>query len=298
MLNKKIILNSAANDGEAKTLTEKEQVKLKRTLLDIVKEIDCVCNKHGIKVFLVGGSLLGAVRHNGFIPWDDDIDLGMIREDYIRFRQIFDSELGDKYFLRCPNSRYPNSNRFMQIFKKGTIMEKLEGSTPLQPNCVSIDIFPYDYAPNNLIVRGIKGCYCNGIMLIASAVTEYKYPNQDYKNMMMVSIGGIVIYFVEKIIGFIFSWRSPEKWFNTVDNIIQSKKKTKYITSATGRRHYLGEVFPTNILFPLKKIHFENLTLYAPAVPDIYLRHNYGKNYMSPPVNSLRESHFVKHIEL
>lgn len=72
----------------------------KNTFLLMTQEIDMVCKKYGIKMFLVGGSLLGAVRHGGFIPWDDDIDFGMKRCDYQKFIEIFDSELGDRYYLR------------------------------------------------------------------------------------------------------------------------------------------------------------------------------------------------------
>ena len=100
------------------------------------------------------------------------------------------------------------------------------------------------------------------------------------------------------IIGFLFSWRCPEKWFNTVDKAIQYKKKSGFITSATGRRHYLGEIFPTDVFLPLQEIKFENLTLFAPANPEAYLRHNYGDDYMTPPPDGKRESHFVKRLEL
>ena len=298
MLSKKKILNEAANSGSVRPLSEDERKNLKKTLLYMTAEIDAVCRKYDIKMFLVGGSLLGAIRHGGFIPWDDDVDFGMTREDYEKFISIFDQELGEHYYLRCPNSSYPNGNRFMQIFKKGTVLETAEGNTPLQPNCVLVDVFPYDAVPNNQIYQKIKGIWCNGLMVIASSVTDYTYPNEEYKQMMRKTIRGLVLHTAMTIIGFLFSWRSPAKWFNTVDKTIQYKKKTGFITSATGRRHYLGEIFPTDVFLPLQEIKFENLTLFAPANPDAYLRHNYGDDYMTPPPDGKRESHFVKRLEL
>lgn len=151
MLSKKMILNEAANSGFVRPLSDDEREKLKKTLLCMTAEIDAVCRKYDIKMFLVGGSLLGAIRHGGFIPWDDDVDFGMTREDYAKFISIFEQELGENYYLRCPNSLCPNGNRFMQIYKKGTVLETVDGNTPLQPNCVQIDVFPYDAVPDNWI---------------------------------------------------------------------------------------------------------------------------------------------------
>ncbi|MCR5798007.1 MAG: LicD family protein [Eubacterium sp.] len=298
MLNKKQILNEAANSGSVRPLSDDERKALKQTLLDMTAEIDAVCRKHNIKMFLAGGSLLGAVRHGGFIPWDDDVDFGMTRDDYTKFISIFDKELGEHYYLRCPNSPYPNGNRFMQIFKKGTVLETAEGNTPLQPKCVLIDVFPYDGVPDNLIHQKVKGIWCNFLMIIASSVTDYTYPNDEYKQMMNKSLSGRLLHTAMSVVGFLFSWRSPAKWFNTVDNAIQFKKQSHFITSATGRKHYLGETFPNDVFLPLQEIKFENLKLYAPANPDAYLRHNYGDNYMTPPPDGKRESHFVKRLEL
>ena len=266
--------------------------------LDMLVYFRDFCEKNNLTFYLIGGALIGALRNGGFVPWDDDVDFGMTREDYEKFISIFDQELGEHYYLRCPNSSYPNGNRFMQIFKKGTVLETAEGNTPLQPNCVLVDVFPYDAVPNNQIYQKIKGIWCNGLMVIASSVTDYTYPNEEYKQMMRKTISGLVLHTAMTIIGFLFSWRSPAKWFNTVDKTIQYKKKTGFITSATGRRHYLGEIFPTDVFLPLQEIKFENLTLFAPANPDAYLRHNYGDDYMTPPPDGKRESHFVKRLEL
>ena len=103
MLSKKKILNEAANSGSVRPLSEDERKNLKKTLLYMTAEIDAVCRKYDIKMFLVGGSLLGAIRHGGFIPWDDDVDFGMTREDYEKFISIFDQELGEQtvFWLMC-----------------------------------------------------------------------------------------------------------------------------------------------------------------------------------------------------
>ena len=74
--------------------------KQQMIMLDMVKELDRVCRKHDIPYFLYGGTLLGAVRHNGFIPWDDDLDVGLLRKDYIKLMSVLPEELPDCYVLQ------------------------------------------------------------------------------------------------------------------------------------------------------------------------------------------------------
>ena len=215
LFNKKIILNQKIKNQALRQLTGKEKENLKEMLLCITKDIDSVCRKYDIKLFLVGGSLLGAVRHSGFIPWDDDVDFGLTREDYIKLISVFDKELGNNYYLRCPNSKYPNGNRFMQIYRKGTLLETFEGNTPLQPKCISVDIFPYDYVPNNIYIRYMKGIYCNFLMLIAASVCNYYFENKEYKSLMNSSFEGKVLNNIERFIGCFLFKRSGAK-FDTI----------------------------------------------------------------------------------
>ena len=82
-------------DGTSITVRDVQLV-----LLEMLKDIDALCKKHNIRYWLTGGSALGAVRHKGFIPWDDDADIGMLREDYEKFQRVV-HELGDAYITQC-----------------------------------------------------------------------------------------------------------------------------------------------------------------------------------------------------
>ena len=89
--------------------------------------------------------------------------------------------------MRCPNSPYPNGNRFMQIFKRRTVLKVVGIENPLQPQSLSIDVFPYDYVPKNPIHRKLKGLYANMLMFIASCVMDETFMSKDYKAVLKKS---------------------------------------------------------------------------------------------------------------
>lgn len=298
MLNIKDILNDEFNKNtDLKKITPEESNDLKYTLLEATKDIQKTCEDNNLDLFLVGGSLLGAVRHGGFIPWDDDIDFGMKRDDYEKLKVLLNTQLSDRYDYRCPNSEKPGGNRFLQIFKRDTVLKTFDTNPKLAPEAICIDVFPYDYAPDSAALRLLKGLYSNFLMLIAASVTRFKYPNKSMNELLKRSFKGRASMAFNNLVGFMFSWKSPKKWFDLVDKTIQGKK-SHFITSATGRKHYLGEIFPISVFYPLKKIKFESLEILAPNRAEDYLASNYGENYLEVPPVDKRESHFIKELRV
>lgn len=120
--------------------------KVQLTQLEIAKEIKRVCEENGIGYFLCCGTFLGAVRHQGFIPWDDDLDMGMLREDYEKFLQIAPEKLDSRF---CIQSWYTESNYalpFAKVRMRNTLYLEAKG-TQLEENGFYVDVFPFDYAP-------------------------------------------------------------------------------------------------------------------------------------------------------
>ena len=210
---------------------------------------------------------------------------------------MFEEDFSDAYELRCPNSNHPNGNRFMQIFKKGTILKVVGEGNPLQPQSVSIDIFPYDYVPEGAFARKLKGIVANSLMFIAACVMDEKYMNDEYRDFLNQSKDGRLFLKMRAITGKVFSWKSPEAWFDLVDSAIQYKTST-ILTSATGRRHYFGEIYPAEVFFPLTELEFIDHKFYAPGKWCEYLKGNYGNDYMTPPEEGKKESHFITEISL
>ena len=115
---------------ELYVLTEDERHKLQAHLRKMYKEVERVCDRHGLTIMLADGSLLGAVRHSGFIPWDDDIDLNMPRKDYEEFINNYASELPSNYVVYAPNSiAITIKNFFLFFIRISASIVAVKGST-------------------------------------------------------------------------------------------------------------------------------------------------------------------------
>ncbi len=138
-------------------MTKKETLeKLHDVEIEILDEFVRVCKKNNLKYFLVGGTLLGAVRHEGFIPWDDDIDIGMPREDYEKFLKVMEEKNSEKYTVF--DSRY-DENYFFQFGRlslNGTYWsEYWDNQVPFKLG-IHIDLFILDKVPENKFKRFLK----------------------------------------------------------------------------------------------------------------------------------------------
>lgn len=120
--------------------------------LDIALEIKQICEKNNIPYFLIGGTLLGAVRHQGFIPWDDDLDIGFLRRDYDRFIEACKKDLGDDFFLQTFETDENYGLPFGKVMLKGTKFQEAVASQSGAKDMIFVDIFPYDNLPTSSIL--------------------------------------------------------------------------------------------------------------------------------------------------
>ena len=131
--------------------------KVQPELLAIALEIKRVCRENDISYFLACGSFLGAVRHQGFIPWDDDLDIGMLRADYEKFCRIAPKKLGKDYCFQTWYTDPMYHLPFGKVRRKHTLYQEAKTRT-LQENGFFVDVFPFDYAPPE---EGQRQAYAN-----------------------------------------------------------------------------------------------------------------------------------------
>ena len=221
-------------------------------LLSILKEMDRICQKHNIKYMLSGGTLLGAVRHAGFIPWDDDVDTDMLRDDYENFIELFNSETSNPD-LYCELWRDKNAN--------ATCMTKIRHKKIAQ---AFVDIFPMDYYPERLDEKG-KAKLNKKILSIRKFLSLNPFRINDNKKLM-AKMRKLTLHNIDN------------------DKPINFDEKPSIHLAIDFRHRTKNWVYDWEQILPLRKIKFEGYEFNCPNDPD-YVMHNIYGDYMTLPKN-------------
>lgn len=270
--------------------------RIQQYLLQMMIDIADVMEKNGIKWCLSGGSIIGAVRHQGFIPWDSDIDLFMERKEFEKFRSVFCRELADRYELKLPGD--PGYILHLpQIQDKRTKLQEIQS---VGDDCggISIDIFIYENTYDNKLLRTIHGLQSSFYLFVDSSLRMkacrsniLKYTNNDENVKKTID--------KRARFAFLFSFRSLEKWLAaSVRCFSKVKKPGRYIVVPSGGHHFFGEVFERDKMCNYILTDFETERWYIPAGYDYYLKLRYGNNYMSIPREEDIERHVYARIDL
>lgn len=234
-------------------------------MLEMMLEIDKICRKHEISYWLASGTALGAVRHQGFIPWDDDLDIEVLREDYRRLLDVLSKELP---YSMCLQTSSIDQNYIAQFAKVRDLKSEIVETDHLDSNYkyrgVFIDIFP-----------------------------------MERTNVVFARIAAKLHYYMYKL-----AWAKNDKWgfklglqmtllFVLERGIYPFFRLFSFLSSKDTLRHPLGVGFFSkrkySEIFPLKEKEFEGYNFFVPCNLDAYLTRLYGDYMKMPPINEIKQ---------
>ncbi|NLY36297.1 MAG: LicD family protein [Tissierellia bacterium] len=254
--------------------------------LEILLEFDRICKKYHINYQLFAGTLIGAIRHRGFIPWDDDIDVSMIRAEYNRFLSIVKSELSSEYFFQTHETDPNYMNRFAKIRKNRTVFkEKLVKGLDMHHG-IYIDIFAYD----NIELDSLQGKFQIG--LLRTLDSFFKYSNKTRYEILSPGFAKTMAKFKYRLIHFLLvSKREIDNWI--MDRMIKfNHKNTEFLADLSNPSQGVLEKFMMRrqTLEDSIEWDFEGHKFPVPRAYDEVLSRAYG-DYMQLPGVENRVSH-------
>lgn len=258
-------------------MDEKKQEKLKEYqiyLRDMLLVFDAFCKAHQLEYFLAGGSALGAVRHLGFIPWDDDIDLAMLRTDFERLEQILkehENKIGDYIYS-------PVIGQVVADAPIGHLLYLPEGNYD-PADAPKLDIHPIDGLPNAGWKRKVQRFFS-----IVHYMAVYRHPTKNK---------GKAAHLISKLLVKVTSDKMFDRYARWSRRIISAHDSTKaaQVCSLFGLAGYAREVMDREMLLPYREMEFEGHMLPVPNETEAYLNQLYGDYKKLPKPEEQRPKH-------
>lgn len=261
--------------------------KLQRIELEILNDFNNFCKKHEIHYFGVGGTAIGAVRHKGFIPWDDDIDIGFLREDYEKFLELAQKELTDKYKILNTETDHNYPLMTTRLVLKDTIFRE-ECFKDL--NCdlgIFLDLYCFDkiYDDDQKMKKEAFKAWFWGKMMILCSIGKPVLYFGGWK-ARIVKIGCQIINKIFKLFKI-----SPYFFYKKAKKVIikhngESTKRVAYFFDPTP----FTSIMEIDDILPIQELVYNELMISFPAKVERYLEKRYG-NYMELPPEEKRHNH-------
>lgn len=252
-------------------------LQLHDTEKEMLIALDKLCEKHGLQYYLIGGTLLGAVRHKGFIPWDDDLDVAMPRKDFEKFIRMNSKELGDGLFIQSylTDKHYPLM--FAKIRKDKTIFLEETGKDTEMHHGIFIDIFPLDYRDDN------DNFFVKKKFVLAKKIDhllkirEYNLQVKKKNYFLFYLFKGIPSTKLSKIRDFLLC-------------SVGNDKSPYYVNHGSQRGIAKQTILREWYNNPIR-LEFEKDYFWAPKEYDKILKRIFGEDYMELPSEEKRETH-------
>lgn len=276
------------NNSELQKINAKKQMsETQQYIFSILKIVLNALDDMNLQYYMQGGTMLGAVRHHGFIPWDDDVDLGMPREDYEIFLNNIEQYLPDNLELRTYWDKSIHHYYFARIVDNRYLIKRM-GSQEVRYENVWLDIFPLDGMPNNPLLFKVHQVRLSiarfKYHLSCIKKVNYKRPGRPWIERLVIAIALKLP--VEHIL-------NTRKCLNRIDNLLKKYplRDSEWITNFMGQLTFkFTETFKKDIYGKKTLYQFENIKMYGPEKYDAYLSKLYG-DYMTPPKDADKNAH-------
>lgn len=259
-------------------MKEDYNTRIKNELLDILDYFDKVCKENNLNYYLGGGTLLGSIRHNGIIPWDDDIDVYMPREDYEKLLKLKIDN--DTFWLDSYKSNKNNWYPFSKIRNKKTEYLESEAKGYKGQQGMWIDIFPIDNTKNNKFsfLKTRKKIIKNCRKILSNKCYKSIKDYDDLKRKIYYIISALI---PRKIVIYIREFMMK----------CENNQHNKYLISFGSRYKIEKQLHLKEKIFPLEKHLYENKMYPVPKDYDYVLTKIYGEDYMKLPPKEKRVTH-------
>ncbi|MDO5117062.1 MAG: LicD family protein [Eggerthellaceae bacterium] len=258
--------------------------RLRAVLLELLQVVDKFCAEHGITYFLEGGSALGAARHGGFIPWDDDADVGMLRADFERFIAEAEHGLPDGYSLRTYDNTPGYAGMFAKVCKDGTVFETLETKSEGISQSIFIDIFPYDDLSSDPKERRRQISQASKWSKL-SYLYHAPYVNLPWKGVLG-ACGHAACRVVHHLLRARYSREQIKENFEASLRFTAKPYENVKLLAFTD----FGEI-PRKSIVPVTRMPFEGIMLCCPGDIASYLTHGFGEDWTELPPVEQRKTH-------
>jgi lipopolysaccharide cholinephosphotransferase len=260
--------------------------RVHRTLLAALREVDALCRSLQVEYWLDGGTLLGAVRSGAFIPWDDDVDLCMLRADFDRFAAAARTELGPDYTFRTPADD-PHIAVSAKVFVNGTHIDndyaRRHGLPGTHHDGLFVDIVVLDPVSRFRLVRRGERVLSGlvGARPWAAAMADSPQLRSPGLRPRLRRLRWTVVA------------RAPRRLVDSIERRLlrRAARRRPEMLGPRAEGLHRERTFRRADIFPLQEIRFGGLSVLAPRDPDAYLRAQYGPDYRTPPPAAARRRH-------
>lgn len=263
-------------------------LRLQRAELEILEVFSAYCANHNLRWFLDGGTALGAARHQGFIPWDDDIDVGMLREDYDRFIACAQDDFPEGYSLHTPQTSSGLAGMFAKIYRDGTEFSTEESLAAGIQQGIFIDIFPYDRLA---LEAKLANWQIKNARLWQSLSYLYHSPHIVVPHRGVLGTieraGCRVVHCAARLL---LSERSILTHFEKSQSLVGERSDFVLPFAWPNMKPV-----PISLIYPARQVYFEGKEYPAPASIEIYLEQMYG-NWRELPKPEDRKTHLPVYV--